>query len=240
MFFDKEGKFLREKKLAAGFIRGLIPVGDNFVARSFKIGENRSRTQSLTIFDKNFKKTSEVSGRSDIEFTRGSFVKIYSDANIYNIAAHKGIIYLNTSRDFIIEKYSANGKKLTPIKLEYKLMSVSGSKKDEIKNYFKTDSRFSGFWERIKDMFEVSDQYPAIKKLFITGNRIYAHTYKRTDSGDELYILDLNGKVLNKKFIPVAAKNLLEDYPYFIENRTCYSLNENEDEEEWELTATNI
>ena len=89
-------------------------------------------------------------------------------------------------------------------------------------------------------MFEVSDQYPAIKKLFITGNRIYAHTYKRTDSGDELYILDLNGKVLNKKVIPVAAKNLLEDYPYFIENRTCYTLNENEDEEEWELTATNI
>ena len=240
MFFDKEGKFLSEKKLTGGFIRGLIPVGDNFVARSFKIGENRSRTQSLTIFDKNFKKIKEVSGRSNIEFTRGSFVKIYSDANIFNILAYRGIVYLNSSREFIIEKYSDNGKSMAPIKLDYNLMSVSGSKKDAIKTYFKTDSRFSGFWERIKDMFEVADKYPAIKKLFITGNRIYAQTYKRTDSGDEFYILDLTGKVLNKKFIQITAKNILEDYPYFIENGTCYSLNENEDEEEWEITRTNM
>ncbi|MEN8221626.1 MAG: hypothetical protein ABFR36_00095 [Acidobacteriota bacterium] len=240
MFFDKAGKFLKEKKLTGGFIRGLIPVGDNFVARSFKIGENRSRTQSLTIYDKNFKKISEVAGRSNVEFTRGSFVKIYFDANIFNIRAHKGIIYLNSSRDFVIERYSDKGKNITPIKLDYKLMNVSGARKDRIKSYFKNDSRFSGFWERIKDMFEVADQYPAIKKLFITGNRIYAQTFKRTDSGDEFYILDLKGKVLNRMYIAVGAKNILEDYPYFIENRTSYILNENEDEEEWELTVTNI
>ncbi len=240
MFFDKEGKFIREKKLAVGFVNGLIPVGNNFVARSFKIGENRSRTQSLTIFDKNFKKIKEISGKSNIELTRGSFVKIYSDANIFSIQAHKGIIYLNSSKNFVIERYSDTGKSMTPISLNYKLMNVSGSKKNEIKSYFKTDSRFSGFWERIKDMFEVADQYPAIKKLFITGNRIYVQTYKRTDSGDEFFILDLIGKVLNKKFLPITAKNILEDSPYFIENKTFYSLKENEDEEEWELTTVDI
>ncbi len=237
MFFEKDGKFISEKKLNGGFIRGLIPVGNNFAARTFKIGENRSRSQSLTLYDKNFKKIREIPGRSNIEFERGSFVKIFSESNIFNIKAYKGVLYLNDTKDFVIERYSAKGEKLAPIKVNYKIENVSGSKKAEIKHYFKNDSRFSDFWERIKDMFEVGNQYPAIKNLFVTGNRIYIQTFKRKDAGDEFYILDLAGKVLKKEIVPIGIKNIMEDYPYFIEGGTCYSLSENEDEEEWVLTT---
>jgi len=240
MFFDKNGNFVREKKLNGGFIRGMIPVGNNFVARSFKIGENRSRTESISVYNKEFKKVGEVIGKKGSEFTRGSFVKIYFDQNIFNMKSHEKIIYLNNSKDFVIEKYDENGKKLTPLKIKYNLLKISGSKKAEIKNYYKNDSRFSNFWERIKDMFAVADQYPAIKNFFVTDNRVYVHTFKRTVSGDEFYILDKSGKILGKKIIPVAVNNIIEDYPYFIENGKLYNLVENEDEEEWELVVSTI
>jgi len=240
MFFEKDGKFIREKKLTGGFTRGLIPVGENYVARSFKIGEDRSFSQSLTLFDKDFNKIKEIAGRSDLDFSRGSFVKIYSEANLFTMKASGNIIYLNNSKEFIIERYSENGDKLSPLKMNYKLKKVSDARKREIRNYFRNDSRFSGFWERIKDMFEVEDQYPAIRNFFITGNRIYIHTYNRLDSGDEFYILTLKGKLIHKKILPVSAKNVLEDQPYFIENGKFYHMTENEDEEEWELHISQI
>lgn len=240
MFFSKEGKFLSEKKLNGGFIRNMIPVGNNFVARSFKIGENRTRTESISIYNSEFRKVGEVSGKSGGQFARGSFVKIYFDQNIFSLKSHGNTIYLNNAKDFVITRYDKNGKKLKPLKINYNLMKVSAGKKAEIKSYYKNDSRFSNFWERIKDMFDVADQYPAIKDFFVTDNRIYVHTYKRTETGDEFYILDRSGKVINKKIIPIAVSNVVEDYPYFIENGKLYNLVENEDEEEWELTISTI
>ncbi len=240
MFFEKNGKFIREKKLNGGFIRGMIPVGNNFAARSFKIGENRTRTESISIYNNKFVKVKEIAGKGGGEFTRGSFVKIYFDQNIFNMKSRGNVLYLNNSKEFVINKYNENGKKLTPLKIDYKLIKISGSKKAEIKNYYKNESRFSDFWERIKDMFAVADQYPAIKNFFITDNRIYVHTFKRASSGDEFYILDKSGKIIQKKIIPVAISNIIEDYPYFIENGKFYNLVENEDEEEWELIVSTI
>lgn len=240
MFFEKDGRFMREKKLTGGFIRGLLPVGDNFVARSFKIGENRSRSESITIYDKNFKKTGEVTGRTNVEFTRGSFVKVYFDQSIFNMRTSKGVIYLNNSKEFIIERYDEKGKKLNPIKADYDLIDVSSSKKSKIKNYYKNESRFSDFWERIKDMFDIADKYPAIKNFFVTNNKIYVHTFKRTGAGDEFFIMDFGGKIIDKKKIHIGVKNIMEDYPYFIESGKFYNLVENEDEEEWELTTSTM
>ncbi|MCK5222418.1 MAG: hypothetical protein KAR14_12610, partial [Candidatus Aminicenantes bacterium] len=179
MFFEKNGRFIREKKLTGGFIRGMTPVGSNFVARSFKIGENRSRTESISIYNNKFKKIGEVTGKKGSEFTRGSFVKIYFDQNIFNMKTHGKTIYLNNSKDFVINTYDESGKKLNPLKIKYSPLKISGSKKAEIKNYYKNDSRFSDFWERIKDMFDIADQYPAIKNFFVTDNKIYVHTFKR-------------------------------------------------------------
>ena len=240
MFFEKNGRFIREKKLNGGFIRGMIPVGNNFIARSFKIGENRTRTESISIYNSDFKKVKDIPGKKGAEFSRGSFVKIYFDQNIFKMKSHRGIIYLNNSKDFVINRYDENGKTMNPIKIDYSLIKISGSKKSEIKNYYKNDSRFSAFWERIKDMFDIADQYPAIKNFFVTDNRIYVHTFKRTDSGDEFYILDKSGKMISKKIIPVALNNIIEDYPYFVESGKLYNLVENEDEEEWELVISTI
>ena len=108
MFFEENGRFIREKKLNGGFIRGMIPVGSNFIARSFKIGENRTRTESITIYNSDFKKVRDIPGKKGAEFTRGSFVKIYFDQNIFNMKSHGKIIYFNNSKEFVINKARFN------------------------------------------------------------------------------------------------------------------------------------
>ena len=39
-------------------------------------------------------------------------------------------------------------------------------------------------------MFDIADQYPAIKNFFVTNSRIYVQTYKGLANGDEFYIFD--------------------------------------------------
>jgi len=241
IFYTKDGQFIREKRLAGGIIRGLLPVGNNFVARSFKIGKDRSRTESISIYDKNFKKISEVTGKAEKKFERGSFFKIYFEVSIFNMRSSENRIFLNNTKEFIINKYDQNGKNLKPIIIKYDLINVSVNQKSKIKNYYKNESRFSKFWERIKTRFDIANQYPAIKKFFVSNNKIYIQTYKRTPKGDEFYILDTNnGKVLNKRIFPIGIANIIEDFPYYIDGKKIYNLLENEDEEEWELVITAI
>ncbi len=239
MFFTKEGKFIREKRLSGGFIRGMLPVGSNFVARSFKIGSNRSRTESISIYDKSFKKKSEVAGKPEKKFERGRFFKIYFENNVFNMRTCKNEIFLNNTKEFLIDKYDSEGKKLNPIKINYNLIKVSSTQKSKIKSYYKNESRFSKFWERIRTMLDIADQYPAIKNFFVTGNKIYVQTYKKTPQGYEFYILDKhNGKILDKKIISIGILNIIKDSPYYIEGGKIYSLIENTDEEEWELVIS--
>ncbi len=239
IFFSKNGKFVSEKKLNGGFIREMIPLGDNYVARSFKFSENRTRSESVTIFSPKFSKIGEIAGKTS-EFSRGSFFKIYFDNNIFKMRTFEKTLYLNDSKSFLIKTYDKNGKKLKPIKIKYNLINLTSKTKGEIRNYYKNESRFSNFWERIKSMFEISDTYPAIKDFFVTGSRIYVQTYKYSGNGYEFYILDKAGNLIGKKDIKIARKNIIEDYPYAIFGKKIYMLSEDEDEEEWVLTVANV
>lgn len=240
MFFEKDGKFISEKKLESGFIRDLTPVGDHYVARSFKMGENRSRTESLTLYGADFNKIRELPGKKDVEFSRGGFFKIYSDTAIFTLRTRSDTIFIHNSKDFLIERYRGDGTPLSPIRMDYPSRKVSSEKKSEIRNYFKNSPRFRDFWERIKDMFDIADEYPAIRNFIVSGKKIYIQTYQRTGKGDEFYILDIQGKLLNKTYLPVSPMNIMEDHPYAIEGEKFYTLMENEDEEEWEIRISDI
>ncbi len=239
LFFTKDGKFLSEKKLNGGFIREMIPLSDYFVARSFKFSENRTRSESVTIFSSNFTKIGEINGKTS-ELSRGSFFKIYYDNNIFKMRAFDNKLYLNDSKAFLIKVFNKKGKRINSISIKYSLLNIGSKTKEEIKNYYKNESRFSSFWERIKTMFDISETYPAIKNFFVTGNLIYVQTYKHSEKGYEFYILDKTGKPIRKKNIQIIRKNIMEDYPYFISGQKIYSLVEDEDEEEWKLIVQNI
>lgn len=240
MYFDKKGKFIQEKRIKSGFVRGLLPVGKIYTGRSFSFGANRkTATSSVYLFDQNMNKKKELL-KFNSTAGRGSFFKIYFPGNIFLLRTYKKKIYIVKDKNFKIEVFDINGNSLTDIKFDYKPLKVSSEKKQEIKNYYKNDSNFSNFWSRIKKFFSISDTYPAIKKFFVSNNQIYIQTYKENNGKIEFFILSTNGKIIKKHYLPLAKKNAIEDYPFDINGGKLYQLVENEDEEEWELNITVI
>jgi len=76
--------------------------------------------------------------------------------------------------------------------------------------------------------------------MSINENKIYILTYKQKENQSEFYILNLKGKLIKKRFLPLIEKNALEMYPYKINEGKLYQLVDNEDKEEWELLITDI
>lgn len=240
LFFENDGTLKSEKKLSGGFIRGLQPVGNNFVGRVFKMGSDRSsRTNLISLFDKDFNKIRDIFQDSR-EMERGSFLKIFFKGNVFKLRTNKKEIYINDTKEFVLKRFDSSGKTLPPIKVDYTLLKVTNTQKEKIRNYYKNSSRFSNFWERAKRWFDVSDLYPAIKEFFVDMEKIYVQTHKKIDNKYEFYIFNRSGKLLNKKLLKLEMMNYMEEYPFFINSGKIFQLIEDEDEEEWTLQITGI
>jgi len=76
------------------------------------------------------------------------------------------------------------------------------------------------------------DYYPAFASFFVSDGKIHVITYPEKDKKHELLVLDLQGNLLNKAYVPYN-----EDYNnyYFIFNGRYYYFEENELTEKWEL-----
>jgi hypothetical protein len=74
----------------------------------------------------------------------------------------------------------------------------------------------------------------------VTDGKIYVHTFIEKDGKTGFLIFDTKGKFLEKQFLNVYLKKMLEPYPFTIKNGKLYQLVENIDEEEWELFMTDI
>jgi hypothetical protein len=74
--------------------------------------------------------------------------------------------------------------------------------------------------------------------MVIDEEKIFVLTYNRKDGKNEFFIFDMDGKLLQKKFLPIQTLNGVSPYPYYIKNGSLYQLVENEDTEQWELQIT--
>jgi hypothetical protein len=65
-------------------------------------------------------------------------------------------------------------------------------------------------------------------------------TFKKDGEKNEFYVFDTKGKLLEKIFIPLINMDERSPYPFAIHKGKVYQLNENEDDETWELHVTEI
>ena len=96
--------------------------------------------------------------------------------------------------------------------------------------------RIGGYISDKNSVLKVSDYHNWVE--FYDGK-----TWMLTDPQKNKFIEDKNDYKANyiaTRIISSSFKNIMEDYPYFIENGKFYNLVENEDEEEWELTTSTI
>lgn len=110
--------------------------------------------------------------------------------------------------------------------------------KKQILDYFKrTRPDNYLYWEK-HSIFP--DYFPAIKRLYIRDHLLYIMTYRIRDNMYEFLIFDLEGKLLETTFIPVADRRLMTPYPIEIHQKKLYQLLENDETEKIELHCHTI
>ena len=196
------------------------------------MGENMSMSFTLNIYDSHLTKIKEIYQLPMMQRGRMEFPTI---SPIFFVVNNK--IIIGGQKEFVINILNAKGDKISSISRDYKLLKVTEDYRKGIHDYFKTNPATKQTYEFIKNMITFGEYFPAIQGIYVDNQKIYIQTYMKKEEKYECFIYEVNGKFLQRLFLPVKYMNALMPNPTTIKDNTLYQLVENEDEENWELHA---
>lgn len=224
-FFSRKGEFKKEIRARSGIF--FSPLADKFVGRGY-LREDDKDCFTFNLYDSKLDFMKEV--------YRLEVVRKGPQFNAYpaplRFVVYDGKIFVSGNPEFELGVFNDKGDRIATIKQEYKRVKVTEDHKQRILEGYKrrTDERAYQF---IKQNIVFTEYLPAILNFLISNDKIYVKTYLKKDEKDEYLILDMNGKLLTKVFLPSSTL-------YSIYNGKFYHLIENEEEEAWELHVLEI
>lgn len=236
--FSLDGEFISERKVPP--FRFFIPVEDKFVASGTAQGDDKKMYLNMGLYDKDLNLLKELY-RSDMS-VGPNFKWIFPNADFTTLPYQDRIYVVVGKSGFVIDVFDLQGKKLYTINKKYSPLKVPGNYKNRVLKWFKNNPSFKQYYEFFIQRLDFRDQFPPIRTMLVESDRIYVVTYKQKDDLSEVIIMDLKGKELKRKYVPIIGipGNLFE-YPIFmIKNQQYFTLIENDDEEVWELHRVNL
>jgi len=236
--YTLNGEFISEQKVPP--FRIFIPVKDKFVASGTAQGEDKKMYLNMGLYDKDLNLLKELY-RSDMSigpnfnwiFPNTDFTTLPYQARIYVVVGKAG---------FVIDVFDLQGKKLYTITKDYTPLKVPGDYKDKVLKWFKNNPNFKQFYEFFIQRLSFKERFPPIRTMLVESNKIYVVTYQQKNDLSEIIIMDLKGKELKKKYVPIVGipGNLWDSPIFTIKNQQYFTLIENDDEEVWELHKVDL
>ena len=227
-FFTKGGDFIKEFKAGANLGGDFFfPLKEGFVGRGTVL-ENQMLYTTINLYNSNFEKVKELYRVKRRQMTK----KMQLLSQAFQYAAYGNKIYAAIKKGFIIDVLDHNGKFLFSLRQEYQKQPFTSRDERKIRKMYRL--MYKERYELIEHRFVFPDYYPEIQKFIIEDNRIYVYTYRIENTRLEFFIFDLQGKLLKKRWVPVAFETPVLPYPFYIKNGKLFQLIESEDEE-WGL-----
>lgn len=236
-FFTKAGEFQWEKKSPGYVLEHFNRLLSEHIVGQRVERDNNEFNLVLNLYDKDFSEKTEFH-RHGYYLKRGKYNPIQRGIYISNFFIFDSLIYVGGAIDSgTIHVYDRQGKKVREIKPP--LDPVPFTKKDRqgwIDSYISNDE-YKQLYERRKKWFNYPDFFPLFQNFIVADNRIYIQTYKRNEQkgANELVILDLNGKLMKKTWVPLVEFFDFTPNPYTIGGNRLYQVVENLETEAWEL-----
>jgi hypothetical protein len=205
VMYSRDGRLIGEEVRRPQFTQ-VIPWGENYAVRLRAAGGEDDQTQYATI--------QFLDGKTDglRELYRQPFagqrelldmipdsihVQVYGD----DLYVEKG------GEGFAIDVYGPSGSKIREIRLDRERERVTRADRLLYERLLKADPMMNiqeENWERFKTRTRLRypKYYPAIRDFVISDDRIYVQTFRAEDQETEYLILDLEGSLLGKVFLP--------------------------------------
>ncbi len=235
-WFSHNGKLIEEIKISPW--DQLFPVKDNFIRirRHFDL-KKRSVNVNVSLINKQMQKMKNIYNyldeSVDIKLSTDKKGEIKKMTPHYcDVLTDNGNIYIaDSKKGFYIKILDYNGNNIKQIQINMEDIPVTLEHKKELIEKIKISKR----WKLLKsNKFVFNKIFPKIKRILIQNEKIYVTTYKVRNKDNEFIVLDKNGIIIKRVFLPI------ENELYTFVNNTYYYLKENESIEEWELFKIEI
>lgn len=238
VFFEKDGTYIKEIATPVG--RWLRPLGENYVGMRYTYGEDGTRYHVVSLYDAQCRKVKEIyREKAEIQIRLKTINAVSWTRQIFRTYNERVFI---DGKNKTIHVLDNNGNKQYDISLDYERTKVTGDIKEKYISFYKEKDPFwRTRWERLKGWYWFPDYFPVIREFFVSGGKIYIHTFKEENDKSEFLVLDTKGKGkrLKRVLLPLAKSNLIFYHTWTIGNGKLYQLVETEDEE-WELHVMEI
>lgn len=242
-FFSVNGEFIKEQRAQFMNLINMHRMLGNQIVGEKMVEDQGIRYIALYLYDAKLKKIREIH-RHKFYLQRGQqFNPITRGLYLPNFYIRDGKIFvggdINSGTIHVIDP---NGKVVQVLKPP--LPKVTFTKKDKqgwIDSYM-SNAEYRRQYHRIKHRFKYPRFFPMFQNFIVADGLIYVQTFKRdkSDKNNQFVILDLQGELLKRVWLPLGEYWDFTPGPYDIKNNTLYQILENEDSEEWELNITKI
>ena len=230
-YYSHDGEFIKEKKVPP--LIYVIPVKNYFVGNCLSQTGGQFPNLSVCLFDKNFNKK-ETLLETGVPFGMGA--KIMMPSYNFKYSIYKDRIFISVGKENILIKVLDNeGKELYEIKKEVKPLPMKKKFKDKVLHFYRTDPGYKNFWDYFKRYLYFPKYFPGLKSFEIDGDRVYIQTHNEKNNQFEWIIFDLTGKEIKKVFLPTGNGSPIALPPFTFSEGKYYYLQENEENETWEL-----
>lgn len=236
--FDREGRFITEFRPTVPGSQ-YIPLGEKYVVVWF--ANEKVQYITYTLYDGNRKMEKELTRIKSLD-QGGKKINPIAIGVIKNLLyrqVYGDKIFIPTEGD-VIHVFNESGKKIAVISPPYERVKITSKIIDEFARFYSNDIRFKDIFERDRNRIDYPDFYPLMKDYRVTRDRVYVVSHKKVDNKYETFIFDHQGKLQEKKLMPLVDADPLELYPFTFYNNRIYQLIEDEEAEIWQLHITEI
>lgn len=246
-YFTKDWKFIKERKIPITFDRGVTLMGNRFVASHTAPHTDDPKQTDLVvnIYDSNNRKIKEV-------YRQKYFFQVGKKVNsIYlpELGRRMGLRYFICDNKIFVEGedgetgtiyvYNDKGEKIRTLQHRFEKLKVRKEHIKTAEEYYRIRGRRLYSILKERGWLYHPQYFPAVRYLKGINNKIYIIPYKKKQGKNQLFIFDLEGKLLKQVAAPIAEESIFSFYPSTIKDGKLIQLIENE-KEEWELHITGI
>jgi hypothetical protein len=235
-FFTKQGEYIKEMRSISPL--GMFKLlGNRYIGYGFAV-DNNVNYMTINIWDSKLRQVIKELHREEQWFVPGKKMDVFGLRTDFFYVADDKIFVENKKRNILI--FDENGNKIGSIDPAIEPVKMTKSFREGIHHYLKTTPRFKQFYPILKDMITFPDYFPGIR-LFYTGDeKIYVLSWRKKHGQTECFVYDLNGKLINKTYLPLTEQDEFFQYTQTFGNGKFYQVVESEDDEEWELHITGV
>jgi hypothetical protein len=236
--YSKEGKSLAEQQIPFSF--QTIPFGKNYA--SIKIGLRHDIHSFIaTLLDPGFNNLEHFYSRERISRSQRGKLSLPPEIIIIRCSGDKIFLFDQQSRGFVINVYDSQGKQLKPIKMDYQRIKTSDSFERDAIAWFKAQPSFRMAAEELREMIYFPDYLPVIRNFLARKGRLYIQTYKTENHLSEFIILDVEGRLIKRLYLPGFANSPLQfnaSHTFTFYNDKYYYLEEHD--RGWEINMEEL